>query len=62
MGGIDMKTIILTALMITFGLISVGFQKTNNLQEKTDTTMDTKQKNLSEATFAGGCFWYGVGF
>ncbi len=52
-----MKTIILIALMITFGLILVGFQKTNNLQEKTDTTMDKKQKNLSEATFAGGCFW-----
>ena len=52
-----MKTIILIALMIIFGLILVGFQKTNNLQEKTDTIMDKKQKNLSEATFAGGCFW-----
>jgi peptide methionine sulfoxide reductase msrA/msrB len=38
-------------------LILVGFQKSNNLQEKMDTTMDKKQKNLSEATFAGGCFW-----
>ena len=52
-----MKTIILIAIMITFGLILVGFQKSNNLQEKTDTTMEKKQKNLSEATFAGGCFW-----
>ena len=52
-----MKPIILIALIITLGLILVGFQKTNNLQEKTDTTMDKKQKNLSEATFAGGCFW-----
>jgi peptide methionine sulfoxide reductase msrA/msrB len=52
-----MKTIILIALMITFGLILVGFQKSNNLQEKMDTTMEKKLENLSEATFAGGCFW-----
>ena len=52
-----MKTIILIAVLITFGLILVGFQKSNNLQEKMDTTMDKTQKNLSEATFAGGCFW-----
>jgi len=52
-----MKTIILIALLITFGLILVGFQKSNNLQEKMDITMDKSQKNLSEATFAGGCFW-----
>ena len=52
-----MKTIILIAVLITFGLILVGFQKSNNLQEKMDTTMDKSQKNLSEATFAGGCFW-----
>lgn len=52
-----MKTIILIAVLITFGLILVGFQKSNNLQEKMDTTMDKNQKNLSEATFAGGCFW-----
>jgi len=38
-------------------LFLVGFQKSNNLQEKMDTTMDKKQKTLSEATFAGGCFW-----
>ena len=52
-----MKTIILITIMIIFGLILAGFQKSNNLQEKMDTTMDKKQKNLSEATFAGGCFW-----
>jgi len=52
-----MKTIILIAILITFGLILVGFQKSNNQQEKMDTTMDKKQKDLSEATFAGGCFW-----
>ncbi len=52
-----MKTIILIAIMITFGLILVGFQKSNNLQGKMDTTMEKKQENLSEATFAGGCFW-----
>jgi len=52
-----MKPIILIAIMITLGLILVGFQKTNNLKEKMDTTMDKLQKNLSEATFAGGCFW-----
>ena len=52
-----MKTIILIAILITFGIILVGFQKSNNLQEKMDTTMDKKHKNLSEATFAGGCFW-----
>ena len=39
-----MKPIILIALMITFGLILVGFQKTNNLQGKTDTTMDKSEK------------------
>jgi len=52
-----MKTIILITITIIFGLILAGFQKSNNLQEKMDTTMDKKQKNLSEATFAGGCFW-----
>ena len=52
-----MKPIILIAIMLTFGLILVGFQKSNNQQEKMDTTMDKKQKNQSEATFAGGCFW-----
>ena len=52
-----MKPIILIAVLIAFGLILVGFQKSNNLQEKMDTTMDKNQKNLSEATFAGGCFW-----
>jgi len=52
-----MKTIILIAILITFVIILVGFQKSNNLQEKMDTTMDKKQKNLPEATFAGGCFW-----
>ena len=52
-----MKTIILIAILITFGVILVGFQNSNNLQEKMDTTMDKTQKNLSEATFAGGCFW-----
>ena len=51
-----MKPIILIALIITLGLILVGFQKTNNLQEKMDTSMDKSKKNLSEATFAGGCF------
>ena len=52
-----MKTIILIAILITFGIILVGFQKSNNLREKMDTTMDKNQRNLSEATFAGGCFW-----
>jgi len=52
-----MKTIILIAVLITFGFILVGFQRPNHLQEKMDTTMDKNQKNLSEATFAGGCFW-----
>jgi peptide methionine sulfoxide reductase msrA/msrB len=52
-----MKTIILITITIIFGLILAGFQKSNNLQEKMDTTMDKKQKDLSEATFAGGCFW-----
>ena len=52
-----MKPIILIALMITCALILVGFQKSNKLQEKMDTTMDKTDKNLSEATFAGGCFW-----
>jgi len=52
-----MKPIILVALMITCTLILVGFQKSNNLQEKVDITMDKTDKNLSEATFAGGCFW-----
>ena len=52
-----MKTIILIGLMIAFTLVLVGFQKSNNLKDKTDTTMDINQKDLSEATFAGGCFW-----
>ena len=52
-----MKTIILNGILTVCMLILVGFQKTNNMQEKTDTTMDKKQNNLSEATFAGGCFW-----
>ena len=57
MGGIDMKTIILTGVGIAFMLVLVGFQKSNNLKNKMDTTMDINQKDLSEATFAGGCFW-----
>ena len=57
MGGIDMKTIILIGIVITFMLVLVGFQKSNNLKDKMDTTMDINQKDLSEATFAGGCFW-----
>jgi len=52
-----MKTIILIGIIITSMLILVGFQKSNNLQGKMETTMEKKQKNLSEATFAGGCFW-----
>jgi peptide methionine sulfoxide reductase msrA/msrB len=38
-------------------LVLVGFQKSNNVKEKMDTNMDKKYENLSEATFAGGCFW-----
>ena len=53
-----MKTIILIGIIIaTSMLILVGFQQSNNQQGKMDTTMDKTQKNLSEATFAGGCFW-----
>ena len=52
-----MKTIILIGIAITFMLVLVGFQKSNNLKDKMDTTMDINQKDLSEATFAGGCFW-----
>ena len=52
-----MKTIILIGVMITSMLVLVGFQKSNNLKDKMDTTMDINQKDLSEATFAGGCFW-----
>jgi peptide methionine sulfoxide reductase msrA/msrB len=57
MGGIDMKTIILIGLTLACMLVLVGFQKSNNLKDKMDTTMDINQKDLSEATFAGGCFW-----
>ena len=54
-----MKTIILIGIVITFMLVLVGFQKSNSLKDKDkmDTTMDINQKDLSEATFAGGCFW-----
>ena len=52
-----MKTIILIGILIASMLILVGFQKSNNLQGKMDTTMDKIDSNLSEATFAGGCFW-----
>ena len=52
-----MKTIILIGIVIAFTAVLVGFQKSNNLKDKMDTTMDINQKDLSEATFAGGCFW-----
>ena len=52
-----MKKIILIGIIITFGIILVGFQKSDNPQEKMDIAMDKEQKVLSEATFAGGCFW-----
>ena len=52
-----MKPIILIAILITFSIILVGFQKSNKMQEKMDTTMDKTNENLSAATFAGGCFW-----
>jgi len=52
-----MKTIILIGIMIACVLVLVGFQKSNNQEDKMDTTMDINLKDLSEATFAGGCFW-----
>ena len=52
-----MKPIILIAILLTFGIILVGFQKSNKMQEKMDTDMDKTNDNLSAATFAGGCFW-----
>lgn len=52
-----MKTIVLIAIMITVGIIFLGFQKSNTQQEKMDIAMQKEQKALSEATFAGGCFW-----
>ncbi len=51
-----MKTIVLIAVMIIVGTLLIGFQKANQA-EKMDTEIDKASKNLSEATFAGGCFW-----
>jgi len=52
-----MKTIVLIAIIVTFGIIFLGFQKSNTQQEKMNTAMEKEQKALKEATFAGGCFW-----
>ena len=51
-----MKTIVLIAVMIILGTLLIGFQKANKA-EKMDAEIDKTSKNLSEATFAGGCFW-----
>jgi peptide methionine sulfoxide reductase msrA/msrB len=52
-----MKSIVLVGLLLICVLVLVGFQKSNNVKEKMDTTMEKNQESLSEATFAGGCFW-----
>ena len=52
-----MKTIVLIAVIITIGIIFAGFQQSNSQKEKMDIAMEKEQKDLSEATFAGGCFW-----
>ncbi len=52
-----MKTIILIGIVVAFMAVLVGFQKSNNLKDNMDTTMEINQNDLSEATFAGGCFW-----
>jgi peptide methionine sulfoxide reductase msrA/msrB len=52
-----MKSIVLAGVIILCVIVLVGFQKTNNMKKNMDTDMDKAYKNLSEATFAGGCFW-----
>ena len=52
-----MKSIVLIGVLILCVFVLLGFQKSNNVKEKMDTNMDTKYEELSEATFAGGCFW-----
>jgi len=54
-----MKTIVIIGIMILTGFILFGFQHTKNQRQVEAMEMDKKydDKNLSSATFAGGCFW-----
>ena len=54
-----MKTIVILGIMILTGFILFGFQHTKNQRQAEAMEMDKKydDKNLSRATFAGGCFW-----
>jgi len=58
-GSATMKTIVIIGIMILTGFILFGFQHTKNQRQVEAMEMDKKydDKNLSSATFAGGCFW-----
>jgi peptide methionine sulfoxide reductase msrA/msrB len=48
---------ILTYLVITLSFLAMGCQSTDAVQQKMGETVKKEEMNLSEATFAGGCFW-----
>jgi peptide methionine sulfoxide reductase msrA/msrB len=58
-GSAIMKTIVILGIMILTGFVLFGFQHTKNQRQAEAMEMDKKydDKNLSSATFAGGCFW-----
>ena len=53
-----MKSNLLIVVLIAIGVLAFGYQHSGALsREKEGNVMIEKSKNLSVATFAGGCFW-----
>jgi peptide methionine sulfoxide reductase msrA/msrB len=52
-----MKTFLLIAILIIFGLLLVGFQALNKPDQEKSTDMIKNNGKIQTATFAGGCFW-----
>jgi peptide methionine sulfoxide reductase msrA/msrB len=52
-----MKSLFILTIILLIGLVLFGFQKSNNKQDEKSPIMKADPKNLTTATFAGGCFW-----
>ena len=52
-----MKTFLLFAMLVLFGLFLVGFQALNKSDEEKSEGMIKNNSKIMTATFAGGCFW-----
>jgi len=52
-----MKTFLLLAMLILFGLFLAGFQALNKPDEEKSADIIKNNSKIQTATFAGGCFW-----